>query len=133
KQMHALLNEDGTLLVTVPAFPALWGTHDVVTHHKRRYLKGTLRSVVEQAGFHVDYMAYFNFFLFPVAYVRRMVARITGAPEASDMNLPLWPVNKALRVVFESEKYILPHVGFPFGLSLICTARKATSPKAALK
>ncbi|HTK82426.1 MAG TPA: class I SAM-dependent methyltransferase [Bacteroidota bacterium] len=122
--MHALLNARGYLLIAVPAFPALWGTHDVVTHHKRRYVKKTLRAVVEQSGFQIEYMTYFNFFLFPVAYVRRTVARITGAAEASDMEIPSKPVNSILRGVFEFEKYLVPWLKFPFGLSLLCVARK---------
>ena len=127
KRMHTLLNDRGSVLITVPAFPALWGTHDVVTHHKRRYVKRTLRAVVAKAGFAVEHIAYFNFFLFPVALVRRIFARLTGATEASDLEIPPAFVNRILRVVFESEKYFLPWMGFPFGLSLICIARKVQS------
>ena len=126
-QIHALLNDDGRIVVTVPAFPALWGTHDVVTHHKRRYLKKTLRHVIEPAGFVIEDLAYFNFFLFPVAWTRRIFARLAHTKEASDMELPSPLLNAALRGVFESEKFMLPYFGFPFGLSLICTAKKNPS------
>jgi 2-polyprenyl-3-methyl-5-hydroxy-6-metoxy-1,4-benzoquinol methylase len=124
RQMHALLNDNGRVFIAVPAFPALWGAHDIVTHHKRRYVKRTLREVVESAGFTIEHLAYFNFFLFPVALVRRAVARLIGTSEASDMEIPSAPVNSVLRVVFESEKYFVPYVSFPFGLSLMCVARK---------
>ncbi len=124
RSMYDLLHQHGKLIITVPAFPALWGTHDIVTHHKRRYVKQALRRVVEQAGFHVDHIAYFNFFLFPIAYVRRTFARITGVAEASDMELPPKIINSMLRIIFESEKFLLPWIKFPFGLSLICVATK---------
>ena len=84
RQMYNLLQDNGTLLVTVPAFPSLWGTHDVVTHHKRRYVRRTLTSVVEQAGFRVEYLSYFNFFLFPIAVVRRLLTRWSNPAESED-------------------------------------------------
>ncbi len=124
RQVHALLNAGGRVLITVPAFPALWGAHDVVTHHKRRYLKSTLTEVVESCGFTVEHISYFNFFLFPVAWIRRKFAKLTGASDANDMDVPAKPVNAVLRSVFEFEKYLVPHMKFPFGLSLICVARK---------
>ena len=124
RQVHALLKEKGCLLITVPAFPALWGAHDVVTHHKRRYLKQSLTDVVTSAGFTVEYVSYFNFFLFPVAWLRRKTARLTGARDANDMDVPPKAVNAILRAIFEFEKYLVPRMRFPFGLSLICVARK---------
>jgi hypothetical protein len=113
------------VLITVPAFPALWGAHDVVTHHKRRYVKRTLVEALAATGFAVEHISYFNFFLFPVAWVRRTFAKITGASGASDMEVPAKPVNAALRAIFEFEKNLLPQIKFPFGLSLLCVARKA--------
>ena len=77
--------------------------------------------------FSIQCEPYFNFFLFPVAYMRRTIARLTGAGEASDMELPPNWVNRILRVIFESEKYLLPWMKFPFGLSLICVAKKTRS------
>ena len=124
RNINALLNDRGIVLITVPAFPALWGAHDVVTHHKRRYVQKSLRAVVEGAGFAVEHISYFNFFLFPVALVRRTVARLTGSSDATDLEVPRTIVNTTLRTVFEFEKYLLPRMKFPFGLSLICVARK---------
>lgn len=124
RQVYALLNEHGRIFITVPAFPALWGAHDVVTHHKRRYVKQTLTDVVEAAGFTIEYISYFNFFLFPIAWLRRKLSRITGSSDANDMDVPAKPVNAILRSIFEFEKYLVPRLKFPYGLSLMCVARK---------
>jgi SAM-dependent methyltransferase len=129
RQIHALLREEGRVLIAVPAFPSLWGPHDVVTHHKRRYVKSTLRAAVEAAGFEAEYMTYFNFFLLPVALVRRTLARLAGGDRGEDLEMPPRPVNAILRVIFESEKWLLPGVKFPFGLSLLCVGRKRSSPR----
>jgi len=40
----------GTVLVSVPAWPALYTRHDVVLGHHRRYRPGELASTIERAG-----------------------------------------------------------------------------------
>jgi len=49
-----LLAPGGRLVVTVPAYAWLWSRHDELLGHRRRYTAGSLRSVVEAAGFAVD-------------------------------------------------------------------------------
>jgi 2-polyprenyl-3-methyl-5-hydroxy-6-metoxy-1,4-benzoquinol methylase len=124
KQMHSLLKKNGSVLITVPAFQMLWGAHDVVTHHKRRYIKKSLRNIMQNAGFEIVRMSYFNFFLFPVAVARRIQAKITKVDEAKDLEMPSPFVNSVLKSVFETEKFILPSINFPIGLSLIAVGRK---------
>jgi SAM-dependent methyltransferase len=121
---HRLLRGGGTILITVPAFPALWSGHDVELHHKRRYVKAQLKSLVEAAGFQIDHLSYFNCFLLPVAIGKRMLAKLLRTKEASDLEIPAAPVNAVLRRVFEFERHILPSASLPFGLSLICLGRK---------
>jgi len=124
KQMSALLMPNGKVLVTVPAFQILWGAHDVVTHHKRRYTKRLLHSVFNQAGLEIERSSYFNFFLFPLAVARRIQAKITNVDEAKDLDMPSPLVNQILRSVFETEKFILPTFNFPIGLSLIAIGKR---------
>jgi hypothetical protein len=44
---RALLEPAGTLLVTVPAFQALWTSHDDVNHHVQRFTRRTLARLIE--------------------------------------------------------------------------------------
>ncbi len=124
RDAHKLLRGGGAILITVPAFPALWSGHDVELHHKRRYLKAQLRSMVEAAGFQIDHLSYFNCFLLPVAIGKRSLAKLLHTKEASDLELPAAPVNAVLRRLFGFERHILPTASLPFGLSLICLGRK---------
>ncbi len=48
-EMARILKPGGLLLVTVPAFPSLWGVQDIVSHHRRRYTKRSLRTVFDAA------------------------------------------------------------------------------------
>lgn len=123
-EAHGLLRGNGYALVTVPAFPALWGPHDIATHHKRRYTKSTLRGVLASAGFQVQYLTYFNTLLFPVALVKRFLARFLGSSEMSDLEIPSRPLNTLLRKTFEIESGIVPRLSLPFGLSLLCLAKR---------
>ncbi len=119
-----LLNDGGHVLIAVPAFPFLWSTLDEILHHRRRYTRGSLRRVVEHAGFTVEHLTFFNCFLFPVAWVKRIAARATGGGEAHDLDIPPRPLNAALRGVFRAERRILTRWSLPIGLSLLCLARK---------
>ena len=120
---HALLGSSGHILIAVPAFPSLWNTHDEILHHKRRYTRRSLGNLVREAGFTVEHLTFFNSLLFPVAWVRRMAARASGA-EMHDLEIPPGPLNAALRETFRLERWILPHGSLPVGLSLLCLARR---------
>lgn len=45
---------DGKLLVTVPAWPALFSAHDRALHHRRRYTPSQCRELLERAGLVVE-------------------------------------------------------------------------------
>ncbi len=50
---RALLAEEGSLLITVPADPTLWTALDDLVGHRRRYTKAELTSKLEATGFRV--------------------------------------------------------------------------------
>jgi len=127
KECSRLLTDDGCVLITVPAYQWMWSEHDVRNHHKRRYLASSLRAVAQQAGFRVVHCTYFNTLLFPLAVIRRMWGKVTG-DAADDLELPPPPLNTFLRSVFRIEKYLVPWVSLPFGVSIFCHATKRTIP-----
>ena len=44
----------GHLLVTVPAYQALWSAHDVANHHYRRYRKRSLADSARETGWEIQ-------------------------------------------------------------------------------
>jgi SAM-dependent methyltransferase len=120
------LAADGRVLVTVPAFPALWSSHDETHHHYRRYTRRSLAEVAEAAGFEVERLMYFNFLLLPVAVAVRWLKVITGSHTPDDSMPAPW-LNALLRRVFGAERYIVGRVPIPAGLS--CGAILKRSPK----
>lgn len=118
-----LLAPGGALLVTVPAYEWLWSPADDLNHHKRRYTEGQLRRVIER-HFRVERSTYFNTFLFGTVLAGRLVEKVLkrGGDDAAE--LPPAPVNAVLDRIFGAEKLVVPRAHLPFGVSILCVARK---------
>ncbi len=124
REPYRVLNKGGMLLLTVPAFKALWGTQDVVTGHKRRYSRREIMEKLKEENFNILKSSYFNFFLFfPILFARRIV-HLLGLKIGSEneINSPL--INFFLKIIFSLEIYILKYFTFPFGVSVFCLAQK---------
>lgn len=121
----------GTLLLTVPAFPALWGSVDDLGHHYRRYRRAELARKVEWAGFSLRGLHFFNFLLFPpIAAIRLLGRAVPGLRETEDGQprsdfdvVRSGPLNALLARVFALEAPLLEW-GPPFGVSLLCVASR---------
>lgn len=124
KVLHGSLKDSGILFITVPAFKFLWSAHDVSCHHKRRYNKASLRKVLADAGFKEHYVSYFNFWLFPVVLTVRMVNKLLGVKDQSDLKMPGKFMNKLLTGIFASERILIGKISFLFGVSLMLAAKK---------
>jgi 2-polyprenyl-3-methyl-5-hydroxy-6-metoxy-1,4-benzoquinol methylase len=121
KRLYAKLKPGGHLLVCVPAFMFLWSAHDDANHHWRRYRKQELTGTLRRAGFRVTAGSYLNITLFPVAVLARFLKRLKG-DHSHDLSLPSQWVNRLLTAVFGWERFLVPRVSLPFGVSLMATA-----------
>jgi len=124
--MRSYLRADGRLVVTVPALQLLWGPHDVVNGHHRRYSRRLLEARLRRGGFEPTYVSYFNMVTFPaVAGVRvgRRVLRREESDPGSDFELPAPSVNEALTRVFGFEGLAVARWSLPIGSSLVAVAR----------
>jgi SAM-dependent methyltransferase len=59
-ELRRVTRPRGVLVVTVPAYPSLWSTHDVVNRHFRRYRCASLRAAAAEAGWTVLRDTHFN-------------------------------------------------------------------------
>lgn len=120
---YDLLDAGGTLILTVPAYRWLWSQHDEIHMHKRRYTRKEIKELLNDCSFDVRFISYFNFFLFLPALLKRLVDKSN-----EDKIEPVEPVsnvmNKILQTIFMSEKFLLPLIRFPFGLSILAIAKK---------
>jgi SAM-dependent methyltransferase len=120
-EIHRVLAPAGKLLVSVPAYRFLWGPQDVISEHKRRYVRRELKARLVGAGFEIERLSYFNTLLFPpIAAIRVLrLNRIRGR-ERSDFELtkPGW-LNAVLARLFALEAPLLERLDLPFGVSIL--------------
>lgn len=65
------------VFINVPAFKFLWSTHDVALGHFRRYQPRSLVNLLRKIHkLRIIRLTFFNFFLFPVAVIYRLLRRI---------------------------------------------------------
>jgi SAM-dependent methyltransferase len=124
RELYRVLKNEGTLILTVPAFNLLWGIQDNVTGHRRRYSKKEISDKLRRWGFDISKSSYFNFILFfPILFARWFI-RFWGLNIESEnkINHPL--INNFLKTIFSLEPYLLRYISFPFGVSIFCVARK---------
>jgi SAM-dependent methyltransferase len=119
-----LLRPGAPLIITVPAYPWLWSMHDDQHHHKRRYTRLAVRKLAEDAGLVVETCSYFNTILFSLIVGIRFLKKLAGAADKPDDNMPSPFVNAMLRRIFGAERFALRHVSLPFGVSVLCIARR---------
>jgi SAM-dependent methyltransferase len=134
QELWRVMEEDGMLMVIVPAYGFLWSEHDEALHHKRRYTASELRRKLSLVGYDVERITYYITFLFlPVLLVRfvQSVFKRSVNPKTSHIMLPGW-INSLLIGILSIERFLLGWINLPFGVSLICLARKRANPKQVL-
>lgn len=121
KRLGSWLTPGGVLLLTVPAYNALWSGEDNVSLHLRRYTAASLGRTMNKAGCGVAKMTYFNTFLLPLQALAIWSRRILrpGSDQESDIT-PLNPLlNRFLTRIMEAERPILRRRSLPLGGSLL--------------
>ena len=111
----------GRLLARVPAYPGLYGPHDVLWGGARRYTRAELGDLVQCAGFTVRRLTYANSLLFLTGAATRLAAR-WGWLGGNDLRPLPAPLNMLLSGVLALEARWLRSHDFRAGLSLICLA-----------
>lgn len=117
--LKGLLAPGGRVMLTVPAHPWLWGAHDEYLHHQRRYQATELKQMLIRSGFQIKRFSYFNTLLFPLAALVRLKERFSKSQQATGGAVPPAPLNSLFKTLFGLERYALPHVNLPFGVSLL--------------
>jgi 2-polyprenyl-3-methyl-5-hydroxy-6-metoxy-1,4-benzoquinol methylase len=118
-----LLEPDGRLVITVPAFMALWTNHDVINHHFVRYTKSSFHQLARQAGFRIREERYLYHWTCPVKLGIGLAERLFRL-QAKPAEVPAWAINEFLFYVSRLEHRVLTPLSLPFGSSLMLVGAK---------
>ena len=126
-EFHRVLQPEGFLLVTVPAYRFLWSEHDEALMHRRRYIASELHIKLTSSGFRVLKRSYAVFFaFFPIAFYRLFrgfFPKDPFAPRASYVMLPAF-LNNLLIVLLRIEASMMGAINLPLGTSIVVLAQK---------
>ncbi len=120
-----LLKPGGVIIATSPAYQWLWTSRDDFHQHKRRYTRGQFTQLFERPDLDVLASSYGNTLLFPLAVTERLVRKAKPLKEGEgDLKVPAAPINALFRATFAAERAAFGRVRLPFGLSVVCVARR---------
>jgi hypothetical protein len=119
QRLDDLLAPGGMVVVSVPALPSLFGLHDELLGHHRRYTAATLRSVLARS-FDIERLRYYGMVFIPLTW---WVSKIRRTPYPAEL-ATTGVVGPVFRAVCRAEAA----VPAPIGTSLICRVRKVTKP-----
>lgn len=126
-ELYRVVKKDGILFLSVPAFPFLWGNQDLAAKHRRRYTKNELADKLGKSGFSIIKITYMNFFLFPLIAFFRIVRKIFSKqkPRLDSSYFAKIPwFNSIFSFILGSEAFLFSRFNLPFGVTLICVAKK---------
>lgn len=127
-EIRRVLRPGRSALITVPAFPSLWGFQDDVSLHKRRYRMDDLLARIRSAGLEPVRSFHFNYVLFAPIWAARQLMKLwkpASVQSESEMNTPL--VNRLLGAVFAFDVATAPRLRPRFGVSILVLARRPLS------
>ncbi|MDP1728153.1 MAG: class I SAM-dependent methyltransferase [Bacteroidota bacterium] len=129
-EMMRVCKPGGFVFVTVPAFMSLYGKHDIVNHHFRRYKSDGLKMLFSEQG-SIVYDTYFNSVLFiPIFLVRIINKLIPGILKSKGSGSDFGMIqskflDRLFYKIFMFENGLLKKATrFPFGVSAMLIWKK---------
>jgi len=123
RHARELLEPNGTILITVPAFRTLWTNHDVLNHHFTRYTKAGLGQLTASAGLRIIEARYFFHWL----YVAKFIVHIfehAFHPESKLPHVPRAGINRFLYMISRAEQKLFGKLPIPIGSSLMAVVER---------
>lgn len=119
---RTLLNDNGVLIATVPAFMSLWTSHDDLNHHVIRYTKKTFCPIVEAANFELLSSRYLFHWTCPAKLAIRLKETLFGA-KPQNPEVPAQWINQICLGLTKLEHATISRLPMPFGSSLMVIAK----------
>ena len=118
RHVLSLLEPGGRIIITVPAFPALWTSHDDYNQHVVRFTRRSFGELASTAFMNIEVSRYFFYWTCAGKVAQRIKERLVSAPPAPARVPPEW-LNAGLLALCRVEHKLLGHLPLPFGSSLL--------------
>ncbi|OGG00360.1 hypothetical protein A2Y99_02950 [Candidatus Gottesmanbacteria bacterium RBG_13_37_7] len=122
KELSINLNNQGKIIISVPAVPSLYGKRDMALGHYRRYSKKKLHDLITEAGLSVIEIRYWNMLgAIMYMYYEKVLGRSISDKlrQSSEDNI----ISSLLRQIILSELVLEYRIRTPFGLTLLAICK----------
>jgi len=131
-QMHAALNPEGFILLTVPQHAWLWSVTDEYACHVRRYAASDLHTKIERAGFRILRSTSFVITLLPAMMASRLIQKKVSSQEfdaTAELKISPW-LNSLFYKMLGAELWAIKMgLNLPIGGSRLVVAQKTSTGK----
>ena len=122
KELRRCLESGGIVVLNLPAYRWMLSAHDRRVHNVRRFGRGEVRRMLQDAGLRVVRIGHWNSFLFPLMMLRRLLA-----PSDSGSDVRPYPplLNRLFLAVIAVERWLIRRgLQLPFGGSIVAVATR---------
>lgn len=128
QEFYRVLKPKGLLLIKLPAFRWLTGTHDLLVHGKKRYTALEIINEFNLAHFSILRITYLGIFLVPIVLFKNFIDKIRCSTPAFSSVGKMWlPLNLLFIYFFKIEDLILHFINIPLGISIMAIGQKNSS------
>lgn len=126
QECRRVLRHSGWLVLSVPAFPWLWGDHDTRFGHRRRYTVPALKEKLCRAGFKPLKVTYVQaLFVVPLWFFRRVKQLLPKPVRPESDFMKVTPaINRWLKNLIVWEALCLRRWNLPWGVSIVAICQK---------
>lgn len=123
KEFKRVLKPGGTLIVSLPAHMCLWGQHDDLSGHVKRFTQKELNELLDVSGLKLVFSSYQQLVFFLPMFLFRKIKKLTGSNK-SDFSITPNLFNTMFRFIVRMEKYLIGRVFIPFGINVLGVSKK---------
>lgn len=130
-EMHRVLKRGGWLVVNLPAFNCLRGSHDEAVQGARRYQADEIQAMLARHGFEGVCSHYWNAWSFLPMLLWRQISQCRRHPQQevkSDLTMQIGWLTNLLYGIGVMDVHACRSLHIPFGSSVFAVARKAGPP-----
>jgi ubiquinone/menaquinone biosynthesis C-methylase UbiE len=127
RELYRVMKRGGIIVSDEGAFKILTSRHNKRVGSIRRYRKYEIKKMMEEAGFKIVKISYWNMFLFPLFLAAKILDVFVPATErgVSNMEFPLpGLVNKLFIQILRFESRLIKYFNLPFGTSVMTVGVK---------